>query len=96
MNIPENIHDEFLTLSGSIENIVYQNDENGYTVCHIDADGEDYIAVGIMPYANVGEYVTLKGKFVVHPTYGEQFKVEFFETFLVVLMLTNKYSYRLN
>jgi len=80
MNIfSENTHDDFLILSGSIESIVYQNDENGYTVCHIDADGEDYIAVGIMPYANVGEYVTLKGKFVVHPTYGEQFKVEFFE-----------------
>ena len=55
MNIfSENTHDDFLILSGSIESIVYQNDENGYTVCHIDADGEDYIAVGIMPYANVG------------------------------------------
>ncbi|MBQ9941231.1 MAG: ATP-dependent RecD-like DNA helicase [Clostridia bacterium] len=71
--------DGLITLSGSVKNIVYHNDDNGYTVCQIDADGEDFTAVGIMPYVNEGEYITLKGSFVVHKTYGEQFKVEFFE-----------------
>ncbi len=79
MNKIEKERDGLITLSGTIENIVFQNDDNGYTVCQIDADGEEYTAVGIMPYANEGEYVTLKGKFTVHPTYGSQFKVEIFE-----------------
>lgn len=79
MNNIENESDNLITLSGVIQNIVYQNDDNGYTVCRIDADGEEYTAVGTMPYANEGEYVTLKGQFVVHPTYGSQFKVEYFE-----------------
>ena len=79
MNNTTNEKDNLITLSGTIETIVYHNDDNGYTVCQIDADGEDFTAVGIMPYANEGEFVVIKGKFVIHPTYGEQFKAEYFE-----------------
>lgn len=70
---------DLLILQGTVDTIVYHNDDNGYTVCLIDADGENYTAVGIMPYVNEGEYVVLKGNFTVHPTYGEQFKAEYFE-----------------
>ncbi len=71
--------DNLLTISGTIQTIVYQNDDNAYTVCQIDADGEIFTAVGIMPYANEGEYVVVRGGFTVHPIYGEQFKAEYFE-----------------
>lgn len=64
-----------LQLEGAVENIVYRNEQNGYTVLEI-ADGEDLItAVGIMPQASVGDTVNLAGFFITHKTYGKQFSV---------------------
>ena len=38
-----------LRLEGVVENVVYRNEDNGYTVLEL-SDGDDYItAVGIMP-----------------------------------------------
>ena len=55
-----------LQLEGAVENIVYRNEQNGYTVLEI-ADGEDLItAVGIMPQASVGDTVNLTGFFITH------------------------------
>ena len=54
-------NENLLQLEGAVENIVYRNEENGYTVIEI-SDGDDYItAVGIMPQANVGDTVKLTG-----------------------------------
>lgn len=64
-----------LQLEGAVENIVYRNEQNGYTVLEI-ADDEDLItAVGIMPQASVGDTVNLTGFFITHKTYGKQFSV---------------------
>lgn len=64
-----------LRLQGAVENIVYRNDENGYTVLEI-SDGEDYItAVGSMPQVSAGDSVTLIGTFTNHRSYGRQFSV---------------------
>ena len=64
-----------LQLEGAVENIVYRNEQNGYTVLEI-ADGEDLItAVGIMPQASVGDTINLTGFFITHKTYGKQFSV---------------------
>ncbi len=69
------------TFSGSVEEIVYYNDENCYCVCDIDAKGELITAVGTMPYISPGETVTLTGRFTIHHTYGKQFSVsEFVKT----------------
>lgn len=66
---------ELLELCGSVEEIIYRNEENGYTV--IELSGDDAItAVGIMPLLNVGEEVKLLGTFKNHPSYGTQFSVE--------------------
>ena len=68
--------ESLLRLEGVVENIVYRNDENGYTVLEI-SDGDDYItAVGIMPLANVGDTVALTGSFVEHRSYGRQFSAK--------------------
>ena len=65
-----------LRLEGVVENIVYRNDENGYTVLEI-ADGDDYItAVGNMPLASVGDKVALTGAFTDHRSYGRQFSAQ--------------------
>ena len=65
-----------LQLEGMVENIVYRNDENGYTVLEL-SDGDDYItAVGVMPLANPGDKVVLTGGFTEHRSYGRQFAAQ--------------------
>lgn len=62
-----------LRLEGAVENIVYRNEDNGYTVLEL-SDGDEYItAVGIMPQVSVGDTVELTGSFTEHRSYGRQF-----------------------
>ncbi len=65
---------------GYVEHIIYRNSENGYTVFEFacEEDGEEILetCVGSFPFINEGEYMTLYGNMVQHPTYQEQFKVE--------------------
>ena len=74
-----------IRLDGGVEQIVYRNEENGYTVCDVgvDASGdqaEDVItAVGILPYVGEGDTLTLWGNWVHTPKYGRQFKVVQYE-----------------
>lgn len=71
--------DRQLEISGIIDSIKYRNDENGYTVFTVieSEDAEDeYICVGTLPFISAGENVSITGKVVVHPVYGEQLSVE--------------------
>ncbi len=69
-------NENLLQLEGAIENIVYRNEENGYTVIEI-SDDDDYItAVGIMPQVGVGDTVKLTGIYINHRNYGKQFSVQ--------------------
>lgn len=78
MNIGAGEDDE--TIAGIVEAIVYQNEENGYTVCSLDvADGESVTVVGTLPYVGEGDRLTVWGKWGNHNVYGRQFKAESFE-----------------
>ncbi len=72
---------ELLTVEGSVERIVYQNRENGYTVCELDVeDADEYLTlVGLLPFLSEGETIKAFGNWEVHQSYGRQFKVEYFE-----------------
>ncbi|MEE1319829.1 MAG: ATP-dependent RecD-like DNA helicase [Ruminococcus sp.] len=71
--------EKLLQLEGAVENIVYRNEENGYTVVEI-SDSDDYItAVGIMPQVGVGDTVKLTGKYITHRNYGRQFSASICE-----------------
>lgn len=63
-------------LSGSLENVVFHNDENGYTVADLDADGEMVTVVGHMVTVELGTHLTLLGKWTNHLVYGRQFQFE--------------------
>ena len=72
--------EELIKISGMIEKIVYQNEENGYTVCDIATDDDELVtAVGIMPYLCEGESIEAGGKWTVHPQFGHQFSIEYYE-----------------
>ena len=63
------------TLNGTVENITYRNEENGYSVIEISCADGIMTAVGTMPLVCIGEEVALNGEYTVHPVYGTQFKV---------------------
>ncbi len=70
-------------IEGVITAVVYKNDDNGYAVVEVtDDDGGEITAVGILSLFEVGERVSMRGRYVEHPTYGQQFKVESCETIL--------------
>ncbi len=66
-------------LGGTVEDIVFTNNENGYTVCVIDCGGEPVTCVGTMPFLAEGEEISVRGIWTVHPSFGRQFKVQYFE-----------------
>ncbi len=67
---------QLLELTGEIEDIIFRNDANGYTVMEILSGDENITAVGIVASINIGEEVKLIGNYKKHPTYGEQFTFE--------------------
>lgn len=71
-----------IEIKGIIEDIVFRNESNGFTVVDIrdDEDGAMVTAVGILPFANEGEMVKVGGKWTVHPNYGEQLQIETYST----------------
>lgn len=74
---------ESVTILGTVTEIIYSNEDNGYTVCEIDSKTEgDFTATGYMPYINEGENIEMSGVWVTHPEYGEQFSVRNYKTIL--------------
>lgn len=68
---------ERLSLEGTVETVVYQNQENGYTVLRLDAgEGKGLTVVGCMPGVAPGERISVQGSWTRHASYGEQFKAE--------------------
>lgn len=75
--------EDLISISGVIEEIIYSNPENGYTVCDVSShDGKLITATGYMPYITEGESVVMTGVWTTHPDYGEQFRAEYCETVL--------------
>ncbi len=68
-----------MEIKGQVEEIIYQNELNSYTICNMKVDGELITAVGYLPFIVIGDTVKLNGKYVVHQEYGEQFKIDTFE-----------------
>ena len=69
-----------MELKGQIEEFIYQNEANSYTIAVFQTQEQDLVTiVGYLPFIAVGDSLKLEGKMVVHQEYGEQFKVENFE-----------------
>ena len=67
------------TFIADVEKITFRNESNYYTVAVLSVGDEKITAVGTLPFLNEGDTAEFTGTFVVHQTYGEQFKVESFE-----------------
>jgi len=69
-------------LSGQIERITYTNDQNGFTIARVKVHGQrDLVTVvGHLISPAPGEILNMRGEWVNHPRFGEQFKVVEFKT----------------
>lgn len=63
-------------LQGTVERIVFRNEQNGWTVLDLAAGGELHKVVGVLPAAYAGEYLRLRGRWGEHKSFGIQFNAE--------------------
>ncbi|MGA2139253.1 MAG: ATP-dependent RecD-like DNA helicase [Verrucomicrobiia bacterium] len=83
-----NSHTEALeTIEGTLERVIYSNEENHYTVAQLLPEGgarrtAPVTIVGNLAALNVGETVKAVGHWVNHKQFGRQFAVERFESVL--------------
>lgn len=65
-----------MKFKGRVTDIIFSNEENGYTVLNFQTDDDYFTAVGIFPFVSVGELLELTGEFKTNNKFGEQFAVE--------------------
>jgi len=72
----------FAELEGQIEKITYTSVETGFTIAKVKVDGHRGLVtvVGNIAAPTVGEIIKMKGEWVNHPRYGEQFKIAHYDT----------------
>lgn len=66
-------------VEGFVDNIIYRNEDNGYTVFDITYKGEEVTCVGVLSYINAGEFIAAEGEFVKHSVYYMQFSIKSYE-----------------
>ncbi len=62
-------------VEGVVEEIVFRNDQNGFSVLSVKSGRERFAAVGALAFVVAGERVILEGDWVEHPEYGRQLKI---------------------
>lgn len=70
---------QLIEMNGSVEDVVFRNDQNGYSVLIMNCSGIAVTAVGNMTSVSIGDDLKLKGIWKVHPSYGEQFSFSYYE-----------------
>lgn len=68
-----------MELVGEIQDIIYYNETNSYTIAEFETEDEQTIVVGYLPFIGSGDNLKVIGNFVEHKKYGRQFKVDTFE-----------------
>ena len=64
------------TIKGYVEHIVFRNDDNGYTVFHLNNDDGEVTCVGNFHFIEEGELLRMEGEYTTHKLYGLQFAVQ--------------------
>ncbi|MCD7917946.1 MAG: ATP-dependent RecD-like DNA helicase [Clostridiales bacterium] len=64
-------------LEGTVSAVIFQNQENGYSVLRLKpGHGEPVTVVGVLPGVCTGMRLLLEGSWQSHPSYGRQFRAE--------------------
>ena len=65
-------------IQGMVSDIVFKNEENGYTIANLANEDDEITIVGCMPTLSIGESIEVEGKWINHKIYGSQFEVQSF------------------
>ena len=69
--------EELTTREGTVQSVIFQNEENGYTVLRlVTEEGELITVVGCVPCAAPGEHLGVSGTWETHPQHGAQLRAE--------------------
>lgn len=67
-------------IEGTVEDIIYRNEDNGYTVLTVATKDDELTVVGLMYGITVGEHIIAEGEYAAHNIYGRQLQVTHIET----------------
>ncbi len=65
---------ELVQIEGSVEEIIFKNEQTGFAVIEIDYNGEYLTVTGELATVAEGEVLKLTGSFFTHSKFGSQFK----------------------
>jgi exodeoxyribonuclease V alpha subunit len=73
-----------ITVKGVLSRLTFQNPENHYTVCKIRVEGihDPITVVGHLAGVAAGESLSLTGRWISHPKYGDQFEAATYQVTL--------------
>ena len=78
--------DDTVELQGTLERVVFHNEENGYTVFRVRPEGKDEVdlvtVVGHMGSPQAGASLRIKGRWVNNARFGRQVQMDSFESLL--------------
>lgn len=67
-------------LEGTVEEIIFENSDNGYMVFEVSGGGQLTVVCGVVGELHVGETVRCRGRYENHASYGRQFHAQECET----------------
>ena len=70
---------EEVRITGEVEDIIFQNKDNGYTVFSLTTENDEVTCVGVLPQIHSGEALEIRGEWKNHPVYGKQLQVQYYE-----------------
>ena len=71
---------ELEQIEGTVEDIIYENPDNGYSVFEVSGGGVITVVCGVVGELYAGESVVCRGRYENHATYGRQFHAQECET----------------
>ena len=76
----EEMEQELEQIEGTVEDIIYENPDNGYVVFEVSGGGVITVVCGIVGELHAGVSVVCRGRYENHATYGRQFHAQECET----------------
>ncbi|MDE6501403.1 MAG: ATP-dependent RecD-like DNA helicase [Ruminococcus sp.] len=73
------MNQNLISIKGTVENIIFRNEYNGYTVINFNVNGRLITVVGEFVAIKEGESLKITGSLFTHSKFGEQFKAESYE-----------------
>ena len=68
------MEESYEIISGTVKHIVFSSADTGFTVLELENNGYTETVVGNLQGVAVGEEIEITGNFIVHSTYGQQFR----------------------